>query len=102
MQVSRLHRQGAHRLLTSLQRVESVSGNFSVAASRLEIEEPARSRSTTNGKRNKSVNKKFESGKNPQNWSISVLKFSIYQDFRRISLTNFPNFRLTCFCFNNW
>jgi len=41
MQVSRLHRQGAHRLLTSLQRVESVSGNFSVAASRLEIEEPA-------------------------------------------------------------
>lgn len=32
--------QGAHKLLTSLQRDDKVSGNFSVAASRLEIEEP--------------------------------------------------------------
>lgn len=40
MQVSSVQRQGAHKPLTSLQREESVSGNFSVAASRLDMDEP--------------------------------------------------------------
>lgn len=38
--------QGAHKLLTSLQRDDKVSGNFSVAASRLEIEEPKKEERT--------------------------------------------------------
>lgn len=42
MQVSKVHIHGAHRLLTSLQRDDNVSGNFSVAASKLEIDEPVK------------------------------------------------------------
>lgn len=50
MQVSKEHRQGAQRLVTSLQREVKVSGNFSVAASKLEIDEPFKDRKRKKGK----------------------------------------------------
>lgn len=44
MQMTNEHLQGAHKLLTSLQCDDDVSGKTSTAASKLEIDEPAKIR----------------------------------------------------------
>lgn len=86
MQVSKVQMQGAHRLLTSLQRDDKVSGNFSVAASRLEMEEPEKSKEK--GNRKNLMSKLKYKNKDCKDYKITRLVSRVQRNIQYIIVQN--------------